>query len=39
VYALMGEVHDLVLEATGISLRAETRCVGFPPNPRLEVET
>ena len=39
VYALMEEVHDLVLEATGIALRTETRCVGFPPNPRLEVES
>ncbi len=38
VYALMGEVHDRVLEATGISLRPETCCVGFPPDPRLEVE-
>ena len=38
VYALMGEVHDRVLQATGIALRAETRCVGFDPNPRLEVE-
>jgi UDP-N-acetylmuramate dehydrogenase len=38
VYALMGEVHDLVLAATGVALRPETRLVGFPPNPRLEVE-
>ena len=39
VYALMAEVHDLVLEATGVSLRPETRCIGFPSNPRLEVES
>jgi UDP-N-acetylmuramate dehydrogenase len=38
VYALMGEVHDRVLAATGIALHPETRCVGFHPNPRLEVE-
>ena len=38
VYALMAELHQLVLEATGVALRPETRLVGFPPNPRLEVE-
>jgi len=38
VYALMGEVHDRVLRATGIALHPETRCIGFPRDPRLEVE-
>jgi UDP-N-acetylmuramate dehydrogenase len=38
VLALMEEVHDLVLRETGVSLRPETRLVGFPPNSRLEVE-
>jgi UDP-N-acetylmuramate dehydrogenase len=37
VLALMEEVHDLVLRETGVSLRPETRLVGFL-NPRLEVE-
>ena len=39
VYALMGEVHDRVLGATGVALHPETRCIGFPLNPRLEVES
>ncbi len=30
VYALMGEVHERVRAATGVALRPETRCVGFP---------
>ncbi|MDP1819544.1 MAG: UDP-N-acetylmuramate dehydrogenase [Acidimicrobiales bacterium] len=38
VYALMGLVQERVHEATGITLRPETRCVGFDPNPRVEVE-
>jgi UDP-N-acetylmuramate dehydrogenase len=38
VYALMLQVRDLVLQATGVALRPETRLVGFPSNPRLEVE-
>lgn len=38
VLALMQEVRRRVLEATGVALRAETRCVGFP-NPQLEVES
>jgi UDP-N-acetylmuramate dehydrogenase len=38
VFALMGEVRDRVLAATGVALRVETRCVGFTLNPRSEVE-
>ena len=38
VHALMLEVQALVEEASGVRLRPETRLVGFPSNPRLEVE-
>jgi UDP-N-acetylmuramate dehydrogenase len=33
IHALMVEVHDRVLEATGVDLRPETRLVGFPDSP------
>jgi UDP-N-acetylmuramate dehydrogenase len=38
VFALMGELRARVLEGTGIALRAETRCIGFPLNLQHEVE-
>ena len=39
VFALMGEVHDLVVEATGVVLHARRPAAsGSPSNPRLEVE-
>ena len=38
VFALMGEVRARVRQATGVDLRAETRCVGFTLNSRSEVE-
>ena len=38
VYALMAEVRERVRAATGVTLRAETRCVGFEVNPPHEVE-
>jgi UDP-N-acetylmuramate dehydrogenase len=34
VFALMGEVRERVLAATGVTLRVETRCVGFTLDPR-----
>jgi UDP-N-acetylmuramate dehydrogenase len=33
IHALMVEVHDRVLETTGVDLRPETRLVGFPDSP------
>jgi UDP-N-acetylmuramate dehydrogenase len=38
VLALMGEVQALVLTHAGVDLRPETRLVGFPADPRPEVE-
>ena len=38
VLALMGEVRSLVRTHAGIDLQPETRLVGFPPDPRPEVE-
>ena len=38
VRALMIEVRRRVLEGTGVILHPETRCVGFPRDPQLEVE-
>ncbi len=38
VRALMIELQDLVRSATGIELHPETHLVGFPPNPRPQME-
>ena len=38
VFALMGELQARVLAGTGVALRTETRCVGFPLNHQHEVE-
>jgi UDP-N-acetylmuramate dehydrogenase len=38
VHALMQEVRALVRAAAGIDLHPETRLVGFPPDPRPEIE-
>jgi len=38
VHALMREVQALVRTTAGVELRPETHLVGFPPNPRPEIE-
>jgi UDP-N-acetylmuramate dehydrogenase len=38
VWALMQELRALVLDHAGVALEPETRLVGFPENPRSEVE-
>jgi UDP-N-acetylmuramate dehydrogenase len=38
VLALMREVQALVLATAGVELEPETRLVGFPPDPRPEIE-
>jgi UDP-N-acetylmuramate dehydrogenase len=38
VLALMREVQARVLATTGVVLHPETRLVGFPPDPRPEIE-
>jgi UDP-N-acetylmuramate dehydrogenase len=38
VLALMREVQALVLATAGVHLEPETRLVGFPPDPRPEIE-
>lgn len=38
VRALMDLLVARVADATGIVLHAETRCVGFPPDPQPEIE-
>lgn len=38
VRALMHEVQALVRATSGVDLQPETRLVGFPPDPRLEIE-
>jgi UDP-N-acetylmuramate dehydrogenase len=38
VLALMGEVQALVAAHAGVRLEPETRLIGFPPDPRPEIE-